>query len=138
MSQDVRTFIIPDRDPEEASTALSSFLRTVVTTRVDTAYADGAWRVLVLYEDARLKEETAQIMTAIAGALTVWRDREANRTGGKRDDILTDKMIEEISHYAPTTERELSLIVSDQSVLAGQYAAAVVGVVKRTLDALIE
>lgn len=138
MSQEVRTFIIPDQDSVEASANLGSFLRTVVTTRIDTAYSDGAWRVLVLFEDARLKEESAQIKTAIMGALVVWRDREAKRNDCPKDDILTDAMIDEVSHYAPTTERELSLIATTQNMAMGKYGASVVAVVKQTLDALID
>ena len=68
MSTEIRTFIIPDADAE-AQSYLSGFLRTVEVQRIDTAYKDGAWRVLVLYQDLKRKEESQQIEAAI-GAVT--------------------------------------------------------------------
>ncbi len=138
MSSEVRTFVIPDEKPEAASAELASFLRSVVVHRTDTAYANGAWRVLVLFEDARRKEESEQIESAIKGALLVWRDRLSANDGISCEDILPDEVLNEIAHYAPTTERELATIASAHSFDVGVHGSSIVLEVKKMLDALIE
>lgn len=138
MSSEVRTFILPDAAPDPERQEITSFLRSVVVDRIDTAYADGAWRILVLYQDAKRKEESEQIESAIKDALNVWRDREARRTGISREAVLSDELLAEIAHYAPTTERELSAIAAAQGTVAGANGAAIVQTVKAMLDALIE
>jgi len=70
--------------------------------------------------------------------LITWRDREAARSGVAREEICTDALIDEIAHYAPTTERELAAIASAQGIDVGPYGAAIVLEVKKMLDALIE
>ncbi len=138
MSTEVRTFIIPDANPDQIRHTVAAFLRSVVVDRIDTAYADGAWRMLVLYQDARLKEESDQIESAIKGDLLTWREREAERSGVAREAIVSDEVIADIARYAPTTERELSTILAAHAAEAGLYGAAMVQSVKATLDALIE
>ncbi len=138
MSSEVRTFVIPDDSPEIARGEVADFLRSVVVHRIDTAYADGAWRVLVLHEDARRKEESEQIESAIKGALVVWRDRLAARDGIPRETVLPEALLSEIAHYAPTTERELATIASSRNFDISSYGAAIVLEVKKMLDALIE
>ncbi|AWK86440.1 HRDC domain-containing protein [Azospirillum thermophilum] len=140
MSKEVRTFTIPDAAAEEAQAHLSAFLRTVEVERIDTAYADGAWRVLVLFQDLKRKEESQQIEAAIIGALNVWRDRTANAQGTTRDAVLADDLVAEIARFAPTTEHELSIIIGarDQSVAVGQHGGEIVQVVRSTLDLLID
>jgi len=138
MSSEVRTFVIPDANPDQVRQDVAGFLRSVVVDRIDTAYADGAWRILVLYQDARRKEESEQIESAIKGALMEWREREAGRTGINREAIVSDELLAEIAHYAPTTERELSTIAAAQGVEVGLHGAAIVQTVKAMLDALIE
>ena len=138
MSSEVRTFSIPDHNPDQARLDIAGFLRSVVVDRIDTAYADGAWRVLVLFQDARRKEESEQIESAIRGALATWRDRESNRSGIAREEVATDALLDEIAHYAPTTERELFAIASAQNIDVGLHGAAIVLEVKKMLDALIE
>lgn len=138
MSSEVRTFVIPDANAEQGRSDIADFLRSVVVERIDTAYADGAWRVLVLFEDARRKEESEQIESAIRGALQTWRKREAARSGTSAEAICTDALLDEIAHYAPTTERELATIASSQSIDVGVHGAAIVLEVKKMLDALIE
>ncbi|MBP2313251.1 HRDC domain-containing protein [Azospirillum soli] len=137
MSTEIRTFIIPDADAE-AQSHLSAFLRTVEVQRIDTAYKDGAWRVLVLYQDLKRKEESQQIEAAISAALNGWRDRAALREGLSRDAILPDELVPEIARFAPTTERELSIIVGARDLDVGHYGAEIVQVVRSTLDELID
>ncbi len=138
MSSEVRTFVLPDAGPEQGRLEVANFLRSVVVDRIETAYADGAWRLLVLYKDARQQEESEQIESAIKDALSLWRDQEARRTGQEREAILSDDLLAAIAHYAPTTERELSTIVGSQGSALGPYAGAIVQTVKAMLDALIE
>lgn len=138
MSTEIRTFTIPDATADEAQGHLSAFLRTVEVQRIDTAYADGAWRVLVLYQDLRRKEEAIQIEAAINAALNGWRERAAAREGLSRESILPDDLVPEIARFAPTTERELSIIVGARDLGVGQYGAEIVQVVRATLDELID
>lgn len=138
MTSEIRTFQIPDEEPEEAQHALSSFLRTVEVQRIDTAYAAGAWRVLVLYQDLRRKEESLQIETAIVDALNSWRDRTAARQGIPRDAVLPDDLVPEIARFAPTTDRELSVIIGTREFDSGSHGAEIVQVVRSTLEDLVD
>ena len=138
MTTEVRTFVIPDDSPEQARTEIAAFLRAVAVERIDTAYHNGAWHVLVLHQDGRRKEESEQIESAIKDALSSWRDRLATREGISRDSILPDDLLAEIAHYAPTTERELSTIASARGIDVSSYGATIVLEVKKMLDALIE
>ncbi len=138
MSTEIRTFMIPDASAEEAQGQLSAFLRTVEVQRIDTAYAEGAWRVLVLYQDLRRKEESLQIEAAISAALNGWRERAAAREGILRDAILPDELVAEVARFAPTTERELSIIVGARDLDVGHFGAEIVQVVRATLDELID
>lgn len=138
MSAEIRTFRIPDTDAEPAQAELSAFLRTIQVERIDTAYADGAWRVLVLFQDLRRKEESLQIETAIAAALNGWRDRVAAREGLARDAVLPDELVPEIARFAPTTEHELTVLVGSRDLEVGPHGAEIVGVVRSTLEDLID
>ena len=139
MSSEIRTFVIPDDAPDPARVEIAGFLRSVMVDRIDTAYTDGAWRVLVLYQDTRRKEESEQIESAIRGCLASWRDQLAARTGQAREDILTEALLTDIAHYAPTTERELAAIASSHPEIdVTAYGAAIVAEVKQMLDALID
>jgi len=138
MSTEIRTFHIPDGEAEPAQAELSAFLRSVEVERIDTAYADGAWRVLVLYQDLRRKEESLQIEAAIAAALNGWRERVAARDRVERHKVLADDLIPEIARYAPTTEHELSVLVGSRDVDVGPHGAEIVGVVRSTLEDLID
>ena len=138
MTTEVRTFVIPDDNPDLARAEVAAFLRAVTVERIDTAYADHSWRVLVLYEDARRKEESEQIESAIKDALSSWRDRMAKKTGEPKEAILADHLLTEIAHYAPTTERELSTIAASHNASLADYGGAIVIEVKKMLDALIE
>jgi ribonuclease D len=138
MSTEIRTFQIPEDDRETAQTELASFLRTVEVERIDTAYANGGWRILVLYQDLRRKEESAQIEAAILDALNLWRDRTAAEQGIARESVLPDDLLAEISRFAPTTERELGVIIGSRELEIGPLGAEVVHVVRSTLEDLID
>ncbi|BAI73224.1 hypothetical protein AZL_025860 [Azospirillum sp. B510] len=138
MSTEIRTFSIPDAAAEEAQAQLSSFLRTVEVQRIETAYADGAWRVLVLFTDLRRKEESQQIEAAIAAALNSWRDKVALQASVPREAILPDEVVQEIARFAPTTEHELAIIVNARGLANSSYGGEIVQVVRSTLDLLID
>lgn len=138
MTTEIRTFQIPDTDREDAQEALSAFLRTVEVERIDTAYADGGWRILVLYQDLRRKEESAQIESAIVAELSAWRDKAAARGGMAREALLPDDLLPEIARFAPTTERELSVILGSRDIDVGPMAQEIAAVVRNTLEALVD
>lgn len=138
MSNEIQTFTIPDIDGEEARASLSSFLRTVEVQRIDTAYAEGAWRILILYQDQRRKEETKQIESAIAAALRLWRDKASARDGVGREEVLPDEVLAEVAHFAPTTEIELATILQSKECVVGGYGVDIVHVVRQTLEELID
>lgn len=137
MTLEIKTFSIPDADPEGAQADLAAFLRTVEVSRIDTAYAPGAWRVLVLYQDLRRKEESQQIEASIAAALGLWRDRTATTEGLTRDAVLPDDLLQEIARFAPTTGHELSIILGTRSTDFDARAPEIVQVVRTTLEELI-
>lgn len=138
MSAEIRTFIIPDEHSDEARERLAHFLRSVEVTRIDTAYADGAWRILVLFQDMRLKEEAKQIESAIIGALNGWAERAAVRDGLGVDAVLPEGAGSEIARFAPTTEHELSILAASTGVDVSRYGAEIVQVVRATLEDLID
>lgn len=138
MSAEIRTFIIPDEHSDEAREKLAHFLRSVEVKRIDTAYADGAWRVLVLFQDMRHKEEAKQIESAIIAALNGWRERAALRDGLTPDAVLPEAAAPEIARFAPTTEHELSILAASNGIEAARYGAEIVQVVRSTLEDLID
>lgn len=138
MTTEIRTFQIPDTDRDGAQEIVSAFLRTVEVERIDTAYADGAWRILVLYQDLRRKEESAQIESAIVAELSAWLDKAAARNGVPREALLPDDLLPEIARFAPTTERELSVILGSRDIDVGPLAQEIAAVVRNTLEALVD
>lgn len=137
MSSEIRTFIVPDIDNEEAQARVGAFLRSVEVERIDTAFAEGAWRILVVYQDLKRREETRQIEVAIAAGLNSWRDKTAARHGISRDSVLPDEVVAEIAHFAPTTTTELGTIASSKGVNLSGHALEIVQVVRQTLEDLI-
>ena len=136
MKGEIRTFKIRDAAVQEDEAVLSAFLRTVDVRRIETAYADGAWHILVMFEDLRRREETAQIRTAIHEALNHWRTRTAQAQGVPRDALMPDAALREIARYAPTTEIELSTIAGALGMDLSEHGAAVLQVVRQTLEDL--
>lgn len=138
MKSDIRTFKIRDASVHEDESVLAEFLRTVEVQRIETTYADGAWRILVMYEELRRREETAQIQSAIVGALNAWRNRTASEHGLDREAVLTDAAVQEIARYAPTTAVELAVIAGGLGIDATRFGTAIVQVVRQTLEELID
>ena len=138
MATDIRSFVLPDTGGETEREKLIHFLRSVEVSRIDTAYAEGGWHILVIYEELRQREESAQIKSAILGALIGWRNGIAATTGSLAEEVLPEELADEIAHYAPTTVHELSVLVQDRGWPTGLHGAEVVQVVRETLEDLIE
>lgn len=136
MHLEIRTFTIPDAASEEGERRVASFLRSVQVERIDTAYADGGWRVLVHFRDLRSKEESAQIETAIQADLNSWRAEVARNLGIDKEQVLPGALVAEIARYAPTTEIELSVIVNAAGVNIRDHGADIVRVVRQTMEEL--
>lgn len=136
MHLEIRTFTIPDAASEEGERRVASFLRSVQVERIDTAYADGAWRVLVHFRDLRSKEESAQIETAIQADLNSWRAEMGRNLGIDKEQVLPGALVAEIARYAPTTEIELSVIVNAAGVNIRDHGADIVRVVRQTMEEL--
>ncbi|CAK0747981.1 Aldolase [Azospirillaceae bacterium] len=140
MTTEIRTFRIADTDEDyqDEQERLAAFLRSVEVERIDTAYADGAWRILVLYQDLRRKEESAQIESAIVAALGSWRNKTSRRMPIEREELLPSSLLGEIARLAPSTERELSTINGIPAETVKNFGSEIVLVVKGTLDDLID
>ncbi|WP_044559613.1 HRDC domain-containing protein [Azospirillum sp. B4] len=136
MTLEIRTFSIRDAAHEEDEVRLASFLRTVEVSRIDTAYAEGAWRVLVQYRDLRRKEETAQIESAIISAINGWRTEVAKALGVDKEEILPNSVVAEIARYAPTTEIELSVISGASGFDVAGRGGQIVQIVRQTMEDL--
>lgn len=136
MNLELRTFTIRDLTVEEDELRIAGFLRTVEVERIDTAYADGAWRVMVHYRDLRRREEQAQIETAIQAALNGWRGEVARQLGVDREEVMSNHLLAEVARFAPTTEVELSVIVSSLGEDAHKRGVEIVRVVRQTMEDL--
>src|SRR5918995_5491879 len=106
MSSEIRTFKIRDAAVHEDELALGEFLRTVDVARIETTYTGNAWHILVMFEELRKREETAQIQSAIVAALNHWRAQAAAAHNIEREAVMPSSAIQEIARYAPTTEIE--------------------------------
>lgn len=136
MTADIRTFKIRDSHVREDEATLKEFLRTVEVQRIESAFSDGAWHILVLYEELRRREEIRQIQSAIIGALNAWRTQAAADFGLMRADVLPDQAVSEIARYAPTTEVELGVIAGTLGLDLTRHGSSIVQVVRQTLDEL--
>ncbi len=140
MAIEIRTFFLPDAEDDSARACqeLTDFMRAVEIDRIDTAHAGDGWRLLVIYRPLKAREERAQIKTAIHAALIGWREKTITSTGADRPTVLPDDLAGEIATYAPTTVRELSVIVGDRPWALESFGRDVVQVVRATLDELID
>ncbi|MFV3073845.1 HRDC domain-containing protein [Niveispirillum fermenti] len=136
MNLELRTFTIRDASAEDDEHRVANFLRTVEVERIDTAYAGESWRILVHYRDLRRKEEQAQIETAIQAELNLWRSEVARNLAVDREEVMSNHLLAEVARYAPTTEIELSVIVSSLGEDAHKRGAEIVRVVRRTMEDL--
>lgn len=146
MTLQVRTFRIREGDAEasgnpagagaktaEDERAVSAFLRSVQVERVETAYADGAWRLLVVYRDRKDQEEAAQIASAVAAALRDWRQEAAGRKDMAESAVLSDALLEKVALAVPTTTIELAELQDGDRREPGPFATEIVQVVRRAL-----
>ncbi|MFV3129950.1 HRDC domain-containing protein [Niveispirillum sp. KHB5.9] len=136
MNLELRTFSIRDAAAEEDELRIANFLRTVEVERIDTAYAEGGWRVMVHFRDLRRREEQAQIESAIQEALNAWRGDVARTQGIGRDEVISNHLLAEVARFAPTTEVELSVIASSLGENTQKHGAAIVAVVRQTMEEL--
>jgi ribonuclease D len=136
MNLELRTFTIRDANTEEDELRVASFLRSVEVERLDTAYVTDGWRILVHFRDLRRKEEQAQIETAIQAALNSWRNEVARPLGVDREEVLSNHLLAEVARFAPTTEIELSVIVSSLGEDAHKRGVEIVRVVRQTMEDL--
>ena len=136
MSSEIRTFKIRDAAVHEDELALGEFLRTVEVARIETTYAGDAWHILVMFEELRKREETAQIQSAIVAALNHWRAQAASAHNIEREAVMPSAAVQEIARYAPTTEIELTVVGNALGVDTSVFGAAIVQVVRQTLEEL--
>lgn len=145
MTLQVRTFSIRDGAAEVSGSepggadderAVSTFLRAVQVERVETAYADGAWRLLVIYRDRKDQEEAAQIASAVAAALRDWRAAAAARENRQAGQILSNELLEKVALAVPTTTIELAELQDGNRRDPGPFASEIVQVVRRALSDL--
>jgi ribonuclease D len=137
MSLSLRTFEIGAATREADEAAIAEFLSSVDVDRVDTAFSDGAWRILVHYRDARAKEEAAQIASVVVSALKVWRQRVAQASGETPEAVLPDATILAVARYVPTTQLELKLVLGDAAEACSGHHQEIVAVVRETLNQLV-
>jgi ribonuclease D len=136
MSSEIRTFKIRDAAVHEDELALGEFLRTVEVARIETTYAGDAWHILVMFEELRKREETAQIQSAIVAALNHWRAQAASAHNVEREAVMPSAAVQEIARYAPTTEIELTVVGNALGIDTSIFGAAIVQVVRQTLEEL--
>ena len=136
MSSEIRTFKIRDAAVQEDELALGEFLRTVDVARIETTYAGDAWHILVMFEELRKREETAQIQSAIVAALNHWRTQAASAHNIEREAVMPSAAVQEIARYAPTTEIELTVVGNALGIDTSVFGAAIVQVVRQTLEEL--
>ena len=120
----------------EDELALGEFLRTVDVARIETTYAGDAWHILVMFEELRKREETAQIQSAIVAALNHWRAQAAAAHNIEREAVMPSAAVQEIARYAPTTEIELTVVGNSLGIDMSVFGAAIVQVVRQTLEEL--
>ena len=136
MSSEIRTFKIRDAAVHEDELALGEFLRTVDVARIETTYAGDAWHILVMFEELRKREETAQIQSAIVAALNHWRAQAVATHNIEREAVMPSAAVQEIARYAPTTEIELTVVGNALGIDMSVFGAAIVHVVRQTLEEL--
>ncbi|NBC34547.1 MAG: aldolase [Alphaproteobacteria bacterium] len=145
MTVQVRTFRIrnsaagssaPETGGADDERAVSAFLRAVEVDRVETAYAEGAWHLLVLYRDRKDQEEAAQIASAVAAALRDWRALAAAREGLPATALLSDALLEKVALAVPTTTIELAELQDGDRRDPGPFATEIVQVVRHALAEL--
>ena len=116
--------------------AVAAFLRSVQVERIDTAYADGGWNLLVLYHDRKDQEEAAQIASVVASALRDWRAQAARRESLAPDAVLSDSLLDRVAMAVPTTPIEFAELQGGSRRDPGPFASEIVQVVRTALGEL--
>ena len=116
--------------------AVAAFLRSVQVERIDTAFANGAWNLLVHYHDLKDQEEAAQIASAVASALRDWRSLTAKREGLSASAVLSDDLLERVALAVPTTAIELAELQGGGRKDPGPFAVEIVHVDRSALSDL--
>ena len=138
MTLQIRTFRIPEpagngSTATDQERAVAAFLRRVKVERIETAYHDSAWSLLVLYQDQKDQEEAAQIASAVASALREWRSETAERENVSPNTVLGDALLERVALAVPTTTLELAELQNGEAGNAMAYAGQIVQVVRAAL-----
>ncbi len=115
--------------------ALAAFLRGVDVVRLETAYDQG-WHVLVLYSEARVREEAKQISAAIRASIDTWQRRQKTDGLGATSTVLSDTEILQIANSAPTTVRELRDLLGGNHQALQHHAESLTNLVRQTLAEL--
>lgn len=138
MSLNVRTFQVRAGDSQaEDESAVAHFLKSVDVDRVDTAFSDGAWRLLVLYRDRREREESEQIASVIAFSLRSWRTAKAKAEGMDPSEVLSDEVLTQVAQFVPTTTLELRVVLGQEGAPISPFEEDIVHVVREALDELV-
>ena len=138
MSLSVRTFEVREgaqKSDDEASVA--AFMKSVDVDRVDTAFVDGAWRLLVLYRDLREREEAEQIASLVASSLRSWRERKAKREQLTPAAVLSDDVLNQVAQFVPTTTLELRVVLGQEGAPISPFEDEIVAVVRDALGELV-
>lgn len=138
MSLNVRTFEVhaDDRQSDDEH-AVARFLKSVDVDRVDSAYSDGAWHLLVLFRDRREREEAEQIASAIAFSLKSWRSAKAKSEGMDPSQVLADDILAQVAKFVPTTTLELRVVLGQEGAPISPFEDDIVHVVREALDELV-
>lgn len=137
MSIRVRSFTITGEGDQARADEehVSRFLRNNTVDRIETVYADGAWRLLVMFNDSKSEEEAKQISAVLASALKGWRREMARNMGETPEALMSDDMLNQVAKWAPTTSLELRLVLGTGAEPA-PYENEIVAVVRQSLDDL--
>ena len=138
MSLSVRTFEVrsgAQKSDDEAS--IGAFMKSVDVDRVETAFVDGAWRLLVLYRDLREREEAEQIASLVASSLRSWRDAKARRERTAPTDVLADDVLAQVAQFVPTTALELRVVLGQEGQPVSAFEDEIVAVVRDALGELV-
>ena len=138
MSLSVRTFEVREgAQKADDECSITAFMKSVDVDRVDTAFVDGAWRLLVLYRDMREREEAEQIASVIASSLRSWRDMKAKRQQIEAVQVLSDDVLTQVAQLVPTTTLELRVVLGKEGEPVSAFEDEIVAVVRDALGELV-
>lgn len=138
MSVEIRSFKIgPTADETIADERdLSQFLSGVDVERIDSAWSEDGWKILVIYKSRRQQEEREQIHLILVAALNVWRKQIATEKNVDIYEIAPDIVIDTIARYAPTTDIELKIVGSEHNWDPADLSQAIITIIRETMEDL--